>query len=40
MVLVQSDDQHNEHIIYYLSKRLVGVELRYPYIEKLALEVV
>ena len=37
MVLVQTDDVHMEHVIYYLSRRLVGAELRYPYIEKLAL---
>lgn len=37
MVLVQIDDNHNEHVIYYLSKGLVGVEFHYPYIEKLAL---
>lgn len=38
MVLVQTYDHHTKHVIYYLSKGLVGVELRYPYIEKLALE--
>ena len=37
MVLVQTDDDHIEHVIYYLSKCLVGVELRYPYVEKLSL---
>ena len=26
-----------EHVIYYLSHGLVGTELRYPYIEKMAL---
>jgi len=40
MVLVQTDDQHNEHVIYYLSDGVVGTEFWYPYIEKLALEVV
>jgi hypothetical protein len=40
MVLVQNDDQYNEHVIYYIRKGLVGVELRYPYVEKLALTVV
>ena len=40
MVLVQTDDDQNEHIIYYLSKELVGVELHYTYIEKLALATV
>ena len=38
MVLVQVDTAHVEHVIYYLSRVLVGVELQYPYIEKLALE--
>ena len=37
MVLVQTDDVHFEHVIYYLSRGLVGVELKYPYVEKLAL---
>ena len=37
MVLVQTDDLHLEHVIYYLSRRLVGAELKYPYIENLAL---
>ena len=37
MVLVQIDDHHTEHVIYYLSKGLVSTELHYPYIDKLAL---
>ena len=37
MVFVQTDDAHIEHVIYYLSKGLVGIELRYPHVEKLAL---
>jgi hypothetical protein len=37
MVLVQTDDDHIENVIYYLSKGLVGAKLRYPYVEKLAL---
>ena len=24
MVLIQTDDQHNKHVIYYLSKGLIG----------------
>ena len=28
MVLVQTDDVHMEHVIYYLSRRVVGGELR------------
>ena len=39
MVLVQDDVDHVEHVIYYLSQGLVGAELRYPYIEQLALEI-
>ena len=37
MVLVQTDDVHFEHVIYYLSHGLVGAELKYPYVEKLAM---
>lgn len=38
MVLVQNDDDHIKHLIYYLSKGLVGIEIHYPYVEKLDLE--
>ena len=37
MVLVQVDTIHIKHVIYYLNRGLVGAELRYPYVEKLAL---
>jgi hypothetical protein len=37
MVLVQEDDVLDEHIIYYLSRGLVGLELNYLHVEKLAL---
>ena len=37
MVLVQEDDALAEHVIYYLSQGLVGLELRYTPIEKLYL---
>ena len=37
IVLVHTDDVHIEHVIYYLSHGLVGAELKYPYVEKLAL---
>ena len=37
IVLVQTDDVHIEHVIYYLSCGLVGADLKYPYVEKLAL---
>ena len=40
MVLVQEDDLLLEYVIYYLSQGLVGPELNYSHIEKLALEVV
>ena len=40
MVLVQNDDQQNEHVIYYLSKGLIGTEFRYTHVEKLALATV
>jgi hypothetical protein len=37
MVLVQEDDFLSEYIIYYLSRGLVGLELNYSHVEKLAL---
>jgi hypothetical protein len=40
MVLVQEDDELREHVIYYLSRNLVGPELKYSHVEKLALVVV
>ena len=40
MVLVQDDDDGNEHVIYYLSHNLLDTETRYAYIEKLALATV
>ena len=40
MVLVQEDDALAEHVIYYLIRGLVGPELRYTPIEKLALAAV
>jgi hypothetical protein len=40
MVLVQYDDELREHVIYYLSRNLVGPELKYSHIEKIFLVVV
>eukprot|EP00253_Pinus_taeda_P021895 PITA_21895 len=37
MVLVQEDDALTEHVIYYLSRGLIGPKLRYSPVEKLAL---
>jgi hypothetical protein len=37
MVLVQEDDLLEENVIYYLSQGLVGPELNYSHVEKLAL---
>jgi hypothetical protein len=40
MVLVQGDDELREHVIYYLSRNLVGLELNYSHVEKLGLAIV
>jgi hypothetical protein len=40
MVFVQEDDVLREHFIYYLSQNLVGPEIKYSHVEKLALAVV
>jgi hypothetical protein len=40
MVLVQQDDAHGEHVIYYLSQSLTPTEIKYQHVEKLALAVV
>jgi hypothetical protein len=37
MVLVQEDDLLEEHVIYYLSRGLVGLELNYSHVEKISL---
>ena len=40
MVLVQEDDSHDSHVMYYLSQSLMTAETKYLHVEKLALEVV
>ena len=40
MVLVQVDEELHEHVIYYLSRKLIDVEIRYSHVEKLALATV
>jgi hypothetical protein len=40
MVLVQEDDSFSEYVIYYLIRGLVGLELNYLHLKKLALETV
>jgi hypothetical protein len=40
MLLVQEDDLLLEYMIYYLSRGLVGPELNYSHIKKLALAAV
>jgi hypothetical protein len=40
MVLVQEDDFLSEYMIYYLSRGLVGPELNYSHVEKIALATV
>jgi hypothetical protein len=40
MVLVQEDDSHDEHVIYYLSRSLTTTETKYLHLEKLALAIV
>jgi hypothetical protein len=37
MVLVQEDDSHDEHVIYYLSRSLTPTETKYLHVEKMAL---
>ena len=40
MVLVQDDDDGNEHVVYYLSRNLLDIETNYSHVEKLVLVVV
>ena len=36
MVLVQEDEELQEHAIYYLSRNLIDIEIHYSHVEKLA----
>ena len=36
MVLVQEDEELEEHVIYYLSQNLIDVEIRYSHVVKLS----
>jgi len=38
IVLVQEDDDDTKNVVYYLSKSIIGPELRYSHVDKLALE--
>ena len=40
MVLVHEDSNGQEHVIYYLSKRIIEFETQYSHVEKLALAMV
>ena len=40
MVLVQEDEELQEHVIYYLSQNLIDTEIRYSHVEKLSLATV
>jgi hypothetical protein len=40
MVLFQEDDDDTEHVVYYLSKTLIGPKIQYSHVEKLYLVVV
>ena len=40
MVLVQTNEHDQEHVIYYVSKSLLDYETRYSHVEKIALATV
>ena len=40
LILVKEEDGLLEHLVYYLSQALAGLELRYSHVKKLDLEVV
>ena len=37
MVLVQEDEELHEHVIYYLSRNLIDIEIRYYHVKNLSL---
>ena len=37
MVIVQNDEDVNEHVIYYLSRNILDIKTRYAHVKKLAL---
>ena len=40
MVLVQEDEELHEYVIYYLSQKIIDVELCYTHVDNLALATV
>ena len=40
MALVQEDEFHGEHVIYYLIQNLHPTEIKYSHVDKLALSIV
>ena len=40
MVLVQEDEELQEHVIYYLSQNLIDAEIHYSHVEKLSLSTI
>ena len=40
MVLVQEDEELQEHVIYYLSRNLIDAEIHYSHVEKISLATV
>jgi hypothetical protein len=40
MVLIQEDDAHDEHVVYYLIRSLTPTKIKYQHVEKMALAAV
>ena len=40
MVLIQGDEELHKHVIYYLSQKLIDVEIHYSHVEKLSFSTV